>query len=190
MNLLPKTREKRTQLYFTLAAVVLAVVGLGFFVIRPQYQKLAIIRNETAETEGKWQDEKKVIKESASSTSDLAKLDQELLTNEQDMASGDIYAWTLDTIRHFKEGHKVDVPEIGQPTVGQMDLLPNFPYQQLRFTIHGAGYYHDIGRFIADFENRYPHMRVVDLVMDPIGGGDSEKLAFSMDIVALIKSGP
>ena len=105
------------------------------------------------------------------------------------MAVGDIYAWTLDTIRHFKAGYKVELPVIGQPTVGAMDLLPSFPYQQLRFSISGTGYYHDIGKFIADFENRYPHMRVVNLDMAPVGG-DGEKLSFRADVVALVKSSP
>jgi hypothetical protein len=83
----------------------------------------------------------------------------------------------------------VELPEIGQPNEGSMELLPNFPYQQLRFNIGGTGYYHDIGKFIADFENRYPHMRVVNLDMAPVGS-DSEKLAFRADIVALVKSSP
>ena len=173
----------------TVAVVALVLVGIGFGVIRPQYTRLADIRKETADTQAKWRENSRVIQESAANGAELADLSQELASNELDMATGDIYAWTLDTIRHFKAGYKLDVPDIGQPTVGAMDQFPTFPYQQLRFTIRGSGYYHDIGRFIADFENEYPHMRVENLDMSPVGG-DTEKLLFSAEVVALIKTSP
>ncbi|HXC36064.1 MAG TPA: hypothetical protein VNV43_09335 [Candidatus Acidoferrales bacterium] len=189
MNLLPKSKQKRTQLFATLVAVIVAVAGLGFGVVRPQYDKLSALRKEAADTQTKCQANERLIQESASSASNLADLTLDLSSNEQDMAGGDIYAWTLDTMRHFRANYKVELPEIGQPTVGAMDLLPGFPYQQLRFNISGTGYYHDIGKFIADFENRYPHMRVVNLDMAPVGS-DSEKLSFRADIVALVKSTP
>lgn len=189
MNLLPKNKQKRNQLFITLVAFILANVGLGFGVIHPQYIKLASIRRETADAQTKWTSEQRLIQQAASNDVKLAELSVQLSSNENDMATGDIYAWTLDTIRHFKTGYKVELPEIGQPTEGEMDLLPSYPYQQLRFNISGTGYYHDIGKFIADFENRYPHMRVVNLDMAPVGS-DSERLSFRADIVALVKSSP
>lgn len=187
MNLLPKNKQKRNQLFVTLVVVILAIAGLGFGVIRPQYTKLNSIHQATAATQAKWQASERLIQQSTSSASNLADLSLELSSNEDDMAAGDIYAWTLDTVRHFKARYKVELPGIGQPTVCPMDLLPGFPYQQLRFSISGTGYYHDIGKFIADFENRYPHMRVVNLDIAPLGS-DSEKLSFRADIVALVKS--
>jgi hypothetical protein len=189
MNILPKSRQKRNQLFATLAAFILAIAALGFCVIRPQYAKLTNLRRETVDTQTKWTSNERLIQQSTSTGAKLADLSSEISSNEVDMATGDIYAWTLDTIRHFKAGYKVEIPEIGQPADGPMELLPNFPYQQLRFSINGTGYYHDVGRFIADFENRYPHMRVVNLDMGPIGNGNvGEKLAFRADIVALVKS--
>ena len=189
MNFLPKSRQKRNQLFMALGAVTLTLGGIGFGVIRPQYIKLADLKKQTADARVKWQGNSRVIQDSTASDTELADLSQELASNELDMATGDIYAWTLDTIRHFKAGYKVDVPEIGQPVVSAMDQIPNFPYQQLRFSISGAGYYHDIGKFIADFENEYPHMRVENIDMIPVGG-DSEKLAFKADVVALVKTSP
>ena len=189
MNFIPKNRQKRNQLLIAVAAFILALAGLGFGVIRPQYNKLSTVKKETVDTESKWTAEERLMQQSGTNATKLAALSIELSSNENDMATGDIYAWTLDTIRHFKSNYKVELPEIGQPTVGEMDLLPGFPYQQLRFNISGTGYYHDIGKFIADFENRYPHMRVVNLDMAPVGN-DSERLAFRADIVALVKSSP
>jgi type II secretion system (T2SS) protein M len=105
------------------------------------------------------------------------------------MASGDLYSWTYNTIRLFKAPYQVDIPDVGHPDVGTMDLLPDFPFKQVRFTVTGTAYYHDLGKFIADFENKFPHMRVVNLQIQPADAtGSNEKLSFKMDIVALVKS--
>jgi hypothetical protein len=67
-----------------------------------------------------------------------------------------------------------------------VDLFTAFPYKQIRFTINGKAYYHDLGKFIADFENNFPHARVVNLVIDS-ASSDGEKLSFRMDIIVLVK---
>ena len=102
---------------------------------------------------------------------------------------GDLYSWTYNTIRLFKTPYQVDIPEIGHPDVGPVDLFPSFPFKQVKFTITGTAYYHDLGKFIADFENTYPHIRVVNLQIQPADAADgAEKLSFRMDIIALVKS--
>jgi Tfp pilus assembly protein PilO len=187
MNWLPKNKQKRNQLFMALAITVLAVGGMYFGLIRPQYQELAGIRKSTADTQTHLQSIEAEIKREETATNQLSDVTDTLLSEEGDMATGDIYAWTVDTMRHFKANYKVDVPEIGQPSMGDVDMIPHFPYKQLRFSLRGTGYYHDIGRFIADLENKFPHMRVVNIEMNPVGG-DSEKLSFSMDVIALVNS--
>ena len=68
-------------------------------------------------------------------------------------------------------------------------MLPQFPYKQIRVNINGTAYYHDLGKFIADFENTFPHIRIVNLTIEPVNTADpgNEKLSFRMDIVALVK---
>jgi hypothetical protein len=187
MSFLPKNRQKRNQFFITLGVTVLLIAGIGFGLIRPQYVNLSSIRKQTTDTQTKLKGVQRIVSEADSDSTELDDLVAQLGTAEQDMATGDVYAWTIDTIRHFKANYKVEIPEIGQPSISQVDILPNFPYKQLKFSIRGTGYYHDIGKFIADFENKFPHMRVVNLDMDP-AGGDTEKLSFRMDIIALVKS--
>lgn len=184
---LPKNRQKRNQFLLTVAGTVIAVVVLGFGLVRPQYAKLSNIRKQTADTQSHLKNTESLIRQSNATSNEVSDVAADLTDAETDMATGDIYAWTVDTMRHFKTNYKVDVPEIGQPSVSEEDLFISFPYKQLRFSVHGNGYYHDIGKFIADFENKFPHMRVVNLSISPVGG-DSEKLSFSMDIIALVKS--
>jgi hypothetical protein len=113
----------------------------------------------------------------------------QLRKSEADIASGDIYAWIYDTIRRFKTGYNLNIPTVSQPAIGEVDLIPNFPYKQLKLSLVGTGYYHDLGKFVADFENNFPHMRLVNLSIqtasDP--NGASEQLSFRMDVVALVK---
>jgi Tfp pilus assembly protein PilO len=186
MIFIPKNPQKRNQLFIALAATVILIGGLIFALIRPQYAKLSSIRKQTQDTEQHNKDIENLIHQSNVTLTALAGLTNELASAESDMATGDIYAWTVDTMRHFKAAYRVDVSDIGQPSMSDVDIIPNFPYKQLKFSIHGTGYYHDIGKFIADLENKFPHMRVLNVDMTP-AGAEGEKLAFSMDVVALVK---
>jgi hypothetical protein len=58
-------------------------------------------------------------------------------------------------------------------------------------TVSGTAYYHDLGKFLADFENEFPHIRLVnlDIQLSP-AVGDTEKLVFKVDIVTLAKPNP
>jgi hypothetical protein len=187
MIFIPKNRQKRNQLFIALGVTVILIGGMIFGLIRPQYNKLSTIRKQTQDTQEHYKSTENLIRQSNATGGALASLTNDIANAESDMATGDIYAWTIDTMRHFKAAYKVEVPEIGQPSMGDMDMMPNFPYKQLKFTIHGTGYYHDIGKFIADLENKFPHMRVLNVEMSPVGV-DSEKLSFSMDVVALVKN--
>ena len=188
MNKLPK--EKRDQLILVAISTMalLALIYLGL--IRPQYGTISGIQKSIKKAQDNLLDIESTIKKSSATTTALFDIGDTLSHAEEDMASGDTYAWTFDTIRHFKTSYKVGDPTIGQPVTGDVDLLANFPYKQLKFNISGTAYYHDLGDFIAHFENNFPHIRVVNITLDPIGGNgdDAEKLSFRMDIVALIKS--
>ncbi len=189
MNIFPKDREKRTQFILVIFGTLVVLGLIGFALIRPQYQTLS----KFAKTEGdgriKLEKIKDTIKKAGDTTTQLSNVTSNLSQAEEDMAAGDIYAWTYDTIRKFKASYRVDIPTVGQPSLGDVDVLPQFPYKQIRLTINGTAYYHELGRFIADFENTFPHIRIVNLTIEPVSIGEpgNEKLAFRMDIVALVK---
>jgi hypothetical protein len=95
-------------------------------------------------------------------------------------------------VRKFGLQHKLDIPQFSPAaSVTDVDLLPKFPYKQERIAISGTGYYEEIGKFIADFENEYSASRVVNLELTPYTGPveNKEKLTFRMEIVALVASG-
>jgi hypothetical protein len=98
----------------------------------------------------------------------------------------------VNTLRQFKLSYKIDIPQFSTIATADMNMLPKFPYKQATMTINGTAYFHDLGRFVSDFENRFPQIRIQNLDIQPASGftqGDREKLTFKLDIVALIKSG-
>lgn len=186
------SRDKRNQLIIV-AFVTLAVLGLIYFgLIQPQYDSLAKIAKAKKTAVDKLVSIRNTITNATVVSKDLSEATATLAHTEEDMATGDLYSWTYDTIRRFKQQYQVEIPEIGHPTVSDVDVLPAFPYKQIRFSINGTAYYHDMGKFIADFENNFPHARMVNLIIEPspTADGSSEKLSFRMDIVALVKPNP
>ncbi len=186
---LPK--EKRNNLVLVALLTAIALGGIGFGLIRFQYDHLKAIASDTEAAEKKLRLMKETILRADQIESELADATKTLAAQEEGMASGnDIYSWVYDMIRRFTLGYKVEIPAVTQPVPGECTLLPKFPYRQASLTLSGTGYYHDIGKFIADFENHYPHIRVLNLSLDPITGlatDDREKLEFKMDVIVLVR---
>jgi len=172
----------------------LGLIGLVYFLLiqsqKEQNQKLA---HDTNEKVAELETIKKSIKQAELIDANLTDITQQLEHAEEDAVTGDVYGWVYDTIRKFKSTYHVDIPNIGQPVISDVDLLAGFPYKQVRVSLSGTAYFHDLGKFIADFENTFPHIRVVNLSLEPGNGtgtgpaSGAEKLTFRMDVIALIK---
>ena len=151
MKWLPK--EKRNPFIFVvlIAGMLLALICFGL--IASQRATLIRIAHERQSASDKLLGIEDTIKKTDATEKELSDVTFALNRAEEDMASGDYYSWTVDTMNLFKKQYKVEIPEIGHPAVGDVDLFPDFPYKQISFSINGKAYYHDLGKFIADFEN-------------------------------------
>jgi Tfp pilus assembly protein PilO len=176
---------KRNQLIMVLLVTAALVGAVYFFLISPQNKENSQLVKQASDRQADLDKYKRIINQAQSTSNQLAALSLQLSNTEQDIATGDTYAWMYDTIRQFKTNYHLDIPTISQPVMGDVDLIPNFPYKQVRFSLTGTAYYHDLGKFIADLENNFPHIRLVNLAID--SNGDSELLSFRVDIVALVK---
>jgi Tfp pilus assembly protein PilO len=185
--------EKRNQLILVIMATAIAMIALWFGVINFQHDYMANIAGRTKTTRKKLEDVEKAVKNSDQLEAELSAANKKLADLEDDMASGDVYAWMVSSIRQFKLGYKVEIPQFSQSAdQGEMNMLPKFPYKQATLTIGGTAYYYDLGKFIADLENQFPYFRVLNLSMEPAPAAlasEKEKLSFRMDIVALLKPG-
>jgi hypothetical protein len=190
MNSLSK--EKRNQLLLVLLITCAVVASLWLGVIRYQQQNLRRLAQSKATAQQKLDQVKQAIENADLIESQLGEADKRLAKIESSMASGDLYAWTIDTLRLFKVGHKVEIPQFSQiDGPKEMNMLAGFPYKQANMTISGTAFYTDFGKFVAEFENQFPYMRVLNLSLEPVPamvGSEKERLSFRMEIATLVKA--
>jgi hypothetical protein len=190
MNFKKMPKQKRSHLVLVALLTAIALGGLGFGLIRFQYDHLKFIVSESADAEKKLSQMKDSIGRADEIESNSVEVSKTLATLENDMAAGDYYSWGLDLLRRSRADYKVEVPAVNQPVLGETTLLPKFPYKQAVFTLGGSAHYHELGTYIADFENQYPYIRIVNLTLEPISGlisAGKEKLEFKMDVVVLVR---
>ena len=181
--------DSRNKLIMVIVVTLVLIGMVYFFLISPQNEQNRNLAAKTKSESAHLQDIMSLIKKTDATSAQAADLGVLLSHAEEDCASGDLYAWTVDTIRQFKVNRHLDITTIDQPSQSDVDLLPDFPYKEIKFKVAGTGYFHDIGKFIADLENKFPHMRVLNLSLDPVSSPETvtEKLSFRMEIVALVK---
>lgn len=189
MKNMPK--DKRNNLI--LVALICAVMVGGWYMVvyKSQTQSLQTMRTKRDAARKKLEEVKLAIKTADEVETQLCDVKKRLEQVEDTMASGDLYAWAINTVRQFKLGYKVEIPQFSQID-GPRDttLLANFPYKQATLTIGGTAHFHDFGKFVADFENQFPYMRVMNLTLEPgssLVASEKERLSFRMEIAALVK---
>jgi hypothetical protein len=166
------------------------VAGLYFGLISSQRDALAVLIARKAAVQKQFEQVRLTLAGAKQVQDALAETGLKVSHIEQTMASGDLYSWAINTLRQFKSGYKqIEIPQFSQiDGPKDCDLLPHFPYKQARMSIAGKAFYYDFGKFVADFENQFPHMRLLNLSLQPSSSpGDVEKLSFNMEIVMLVK---
>ena len=197
MNKLPK--EKRDRIILVVLGTVFLIAGVWFGLIRSQRGTLEKYTKDGVQAQEKVTSAKRRIEKEKQIQAELDLAGQGLKTIEDEMASGDLYSWLIVTLNKFRIPYTntVEIPNFSRETVAEVLLIPNFPYKAATFTIRGTAYYHELGRFVADFENTFLHIRLLNLEMEPLGlpnagavrasPDEEEKLSFKMEIVTLIK---
>jgi len=189
MNKLPK--EKRNRLVLVAFGTLAVLAALYFLLIQWQQDRLERSRQRTGDAEHQLAAIQRAIQEAPKFEAQLSEAAEKLAALEEDMASGDLYAWIITALRKFKLDYNVDIPQFSQQVeVTDCSLLPNFPYRQAKLGVAGTAYYHDFGVFLADLENRFPHFRVENILLEPsrdVTPAGREKLEFRMEVVALVK---
>ena len=194
MKNLPK--EKRDRLVLIAIGALVLMISIYFGVIRVQRQTLQDLAKKHREEDLRVANGERLASSTADLNKKLTAAQGKLKTIESTMASGDMYSWIILTMNSFKENgnYKVEIPQFSREVPGDVGLLAKFPYRAAVFHVRGTAYFHDFGRFVADFENTFPHMRVQNIELEPsstslantVNSEDKEKLAFKMEIVTLV----
>lgn len=186
------TKEKRDHLILVALLTVAVLVGIWFGLINFQNQALADLARRIDSSQRKLTNMKKGISNAGEVEAEVKVASERKSELEEGMASGDLQGWLNSTIRRFRYFYKIENPSVSTVLISEMKLLPRFPYQQVTVTLSGRAYYHDLGKFIAEFENQFPHIRIANIdIVQPRGvderDPDQEKLQFKLDIIALVK---
>ena len=181
--------QKRKEMILVVLMTIAVLVGLGYGLIRYQFRVLADLKEKQAAVNRRLDEMHTIVRRAELTKGELAVTSRRLAKLEENMLSGDLYFWIDDTLRRFRQSYKVDIPQVGQPAVGKMNMLPDFPYEQAAFRVTGSARYRDLGTFFADFENNFPYARLTNLEISP-AQGESGLLSFSVSIVTLINPNP
>ncbi|MBI3849877.1 MAG: hypothetical protein HY298_06245 [Verrucomicrobia bacterium] len=188
MNKLSK--EKRQQLILVVLATLLTIAGVWYGIINLQKAKLKDLSQNLGKAQQRLSKVQQAVDAADKIESDLKEATQKLGAIESGMATGDLFSWFVLMLREFQLRYKVDIPQISPEPPSEVNVLANFPYKQVTYIVRGIAYYNDLGKFVADFENQFPYMRVQNLELQPnlsSTPGESEQLAFKMEIVSLVK---
>ena len=192
------TEKKQHLLAVGIGTVVLLVV-LYFVLIRPTQASRAKLQASVIEAEKKANDAIKLVKSTEAEEEKLTRREEQLAAVEATVVTGDPNLWIRQTYEKFRSQspYKVEIPNFPPPALGEMVMIPEFPYKAATYRVRGSAYYHDLGKFLAEFENYFPYMRVMNLELSPEDAGatpagagageEREKLIFSFEIAALVK---
>jgi hypothetical protein len=194
MNFSKLPKEKRNNLILVVLGTLIAIAGLYMGLIRRQNENLTRLAQEKGGAARKLATVRDAIHRAGQIKIELDEAKIALAAAENDIATGDLYAWVINWLRQYKAPYKVEIPQfsqLGAPV--DVNLLPGFPYKQTTLTVAGSAHYHDLGRFLADLENQFPHVRLLNLSLDVNAASPSvepETLSFKMDILTLAKPNP
>ena len=194
MNFKKLPKEKRNRLILVVVGTLLAVGALYCLVISHQNENLVALANKKLDIQSNQRRILEAIRRAGTIEADLAKAQKELAAAEADVASGDLYSWVINTLRQFKAAYKVNIPQFSPlGPVNEVNLIPHCAYKQACLSLVGTAHFHDFGRFIADLENQFPHLRVVNLSLDLNSSPapeDQETVSFKLDLITLVKANP
>lgn len=182
------SKEKKQQLAFVAMITLVIVAGIWFGLINSQKLSLADAQKRTAAARDKVAAAEKLIKRTDELQDELAKVQGQLSLREDTMASGDLYQWILSRIITVTTGRPLNNFNADPPKLVDAMLLPKFPYRAASYPVRISGYYHDLGRFIADLENEFPFARIQNVEVTPTPGQVGEKLNLNFEFVSLYQT--
>jgi hypothetical protein len=112
---------------------------------------------------------------------------------EDRMAQGDLYRWVIKHVLELQDQFAVTVTTFQAPKVTDLDVPPSVPYKLAAYSFNGTARYHDLGLFLAEFENSSPFIRLRGLSLEVArpgftGATEPERLSFQVDFTTLVST--
>jgi hypothetical protein len=199
MSKLPK--DKRDKIILIGMGTAVACAAVWFLLINAQRATLERVRKEAVKSREQLATGEKTLKSQVAVNDEFEAASQALRKRESEMASpSDMFLWHITTLNSFRAPYKVEIPQFGKDLPGEVNCFPKFPYHAASFTVRGTATYHDFGKFLADFENSFPYIRVQNIELDPaaadmVHGNEGkekskevrEQLNFKMELLTLVR---
>jgi Tfp pilus assembly protein PilO len=187
------TKAQRDQLIAVAIGGVAVIAGLVYFVVFAQEKELKTIKANQVKTQAKLNDESAQVREAQQVGQALTNSQEALRQREVNFApEREPQIWLVGVMQHFclptndlQRYRSLSILDIKPPEITDKGDVAGFPYKWAKFHITAQGYYHDFGRFTADFENSFRYFRIQDLeITAPLVRQDPDMLSYSFDIVA------
>jgi hypothetical protein len=187
------SKDKRDKIVLVGIGTVAAVVAIWFSLIGLQRKVLDDAQKRKIEAQQQVAKGTATLKGAKQIDEDLEKLSVKVKGCETAMAApNDMYSWLIQTLNTFRAGYNVEIPQYSRETPAEVGIFPKFPYRAAVFSVRGTAYFHDFGKFLSDFENRFPYIRVQNIELESAGdvpgtANSREKLTFRMDLLTLVR---
>ncbi len=104
-------KENRTRLILVASVTLLAIMALWYNLIRYQQENLRKAESQKEVAERKLSQMQDTLRHSKELEASLNTVSNSLAAQEKNMASGDLYASMINTLKKFKLPYKVDMPQ-------------------------------------------------------------------------------
>jgi Tfp pilus assembly protein PilO len=184
-------KEKQEKLILAVLMSLAGVAGIWFGLLEPEQASLRNKAKLLAETQGKLSTVQRELRLTESYKVHLDAARRQIESMEAKMPTGDVYRWVIRSITSLQTNN-VEIANMEPPRIGESSILPKVPYKTALLSVNGTAHYHDFGRFLANLENSFPHMRLQRLELEPTQFGEvttagQEQLNFKLEILALVK---
>jgi Tfp pilus assembly protein PilO len=202
MNKLSK--EKKDKLLLTCIACVGGIAVLYFLVITDQKAELTELSGKITALRSKRDTAERLTKRLSDVQANLEAQKKILAEKQAEMPrENEDHVWFLRIMEEMRPKYGLEVDDIKNPEAVEAGVLPKFPFRAVSLNVSMLGDYSNFGSFLADFENRYPYMRVQLMSVSaatgtgresarsrsaPSAPRESGKLRFNYRVIALIKS--
>jgi Tfp pilus assembly protein PilO len=190
------SKEKRDRLIVVIVGGVVLIAGIWYGVIKTRLSELELSKTRLAAAKDKLEKGKKRVEQADQVEAAMEAAVRRLRAIEDGLAPGADLSWSLLLMDKAQAGPEIEVVDVSRPQTNEVGVLPAFPYKAATFTVRGIAHYHDFGKFLADFENKFPYFRAQNLALTVTAETGSEGtttrsgkagLFFKVDIVAVIR---
>lgn len=166
MNKLSK--EKRDKLILIVLFSIVISVILYYLVIMVQQESIADFASKSATRQAKLDQAEQVKKRADKIHQNLEEQRKILIAKQMEMPRPEAdHLWFINIMEERRRQYDLNVDEVRTPEPTQAGILPDFPFKAVALQVTMSGRFTDFGRFLADFENSYPYMRVELMSVQP-----------------------